>query len=82
MRYMSLGTNISYLRKQKKLTQEQFAEIMSVTRQTVSRWEADEVIPELAKLVEMCYSREFRMLVKGLWNTFRRTTLKRNNRIM
>lgn len=82
MRYMSLGTNISYLRKQKKLTQEQFAEIMSVTRQTVSRWEADEVIPELAKLVEMCYSREFRMLIKGLWNTFRRTTLKRNNRIM
>ncbi|MDD7178333.1 MAG: helix-turn-helix transcriptional regulator [Lachnospiraceae bacterium] len=79
---MSLGTNISYLRKQKKLTQEQFAEIMSVTRQTVSRWEADEVIPELAKLVEMCYSREFRMLIKGLWNTFRRTTLKRNNRIM
>ncbi|MDY4923018.1 MAG: hypothetical protein SO117_08350 [Frisingicoccus sp.] len=55
---------------------------MSVTRQTVSRWEADEVIPELAKLVEMCYSREFRMLIKGLWNTFRRTTLKRNNRIM
>ena len=79
---MSLGTNISYLRKQKKLTQEQFAEIMSVTRQTVSRWEADEVIPELAKLVEMRYSREFRMLIKGLWNTFRRTTLKRNNRIM
>lgn len=51
---MSLGTNISYLRKQKKLTQEQFAEIMCVTRQTVSRWEADEVIPELAKLVDMC----------------------------
>lgn len=51
---MSLGTNICYLRKQKKLTQEQFAEIMSVTRQTVSRWEADEVTPELAKLVDMC----------------------------
>lgn len=51
---MCLGKNISYLRKQKKLTQEQFAEIMGVTRQTVSRWEADEVIPELAKLVDMC----------------------------
>lgn len=53
-KYMSLGTNISYLRKQKKLTQEQFAERMNVTRQTVSRWESDEVIPELAKLVDMC----------------------------
>lgn len=51
---MSLGTNICYLRKQRKLTQEQLAERMGVTRQTVSRWEADEVIPELAKLVDMC----------------------------
>ena len=51
---MSLGTNIQYLRKLNKMTQEQFAEKMSVTRQTVSRWEADEVTPELNKLVEMC----------------------------
>ena len=29
---MSLGMNICYLRKQKKMTQEQFAERMSVTR--------------------------------------------------
>lgn len=51
---MSLGTNIQYLRKINKLTQEQFAEKMNVTRQTVSRWESDEVTPELSKLVEMC----------------------------
>ena len=42
---MSLGKNIQYLRKQKKITQEQFAEMMSVSRQTVSRWELDEIIP-------------------------------------
>lgn len=51
---MSLGTNIQYLRKINKLTQEQFAEKMGVTRQTVSRWESDEVTPELNKLVELC----------------------------
>ncbi len=51
---MSLGTNICFLRKQKKYTQEQFAEKMGVTRQTISRWESDEVIPELAKLIEIC----------------------------
>jgi len=51
---MSLGTNIQYLRKLNKLTQEQFAEKMGITRQTVSRWESDEVTPELNKLVEMC----------------------------
>lgn len=50
---MSLGKNIQYLRKQKRLTQEQFAEIMSVSRQTVSRWEADEIVPELNKIVAL-----------------------------
>ena len=51
---MSLGTNVNYLRRQKKMTQEQLAEQLCVTRQTVSCWETDEVTPELAKLVEMC----------------------------
>ncbi|MGN0387949.1 MAG: helix-turn-helix domain-containing protein [Suilimivivens sp.] len=48
---MSLGKNIQYLRKQKKITQEQLAEEMSVSRQTISKWEADEIVPELNKLV-------------------------------
>ncbi len=51
---MSLGKNIQYLRKQKKITQEQLAEIITVSRQTISRWEADEIIPELSKLVALC----------------------------
>ena len=51
---MSIGNNISYLRKQRKFTQEQFAEMMNVTRQTISRWESDEVTPELGKLTEIC----------------------------
>lgn len=50
---MSLGSNICFLRKQKKYTQEQFAEKMDVTRQTISRWESDEVVPDLAKLIEI-----------------------------
>lgn len=50
---MSLGKNIHHLRKQKKITQEQLAEIMSVSRQTVSKWESDEIIPELNKLVAL-----------------------------
>lgn len=50
---MSLGENISFLRKQKKITQEQLAERMNVTRQTVSRWESDEITPELSKLIDL-----------------------------
>lgn len=51
---MSLGKNIAYLRKQKKFTQEQLAEQLNVSRQTVSKWEADEIVPELGKLSTLC----------------------------
>lgn len=51
---MSLGKNIGYLRKQKKITQEQLAEKMGVSRQTISKWESDEIVPELGKLVSLC----------------------------
>lgn len=63
---MSLGKNIQYLRKQKRLTQEQLAEIMSVSRQTISRWEADDIIPELSKLVALSnvFSCKLDVLVK------------------
>ena len=50
---MNLGKNIQHLRKQKKITQEQLAGMMSVSRQTISKWEADEVIPELDKIVAL-----------------------------
>ena len=64
---MSLGSNISFLRRKKRLTQEQFAEKMSVTRQTVSRWESDEVKADLDKLVEICsfFSCKLDELVRG-----------------
>lgn len=50
---MSIGKNIQLLRKQQKVTQEQLAEQMAVSRQTVSKWETDEVIPELNKLIDL-----------------------------
>jgi transcriptional regulator with XRE-family HTH domain len=64
---MSLGNNIQYLRKINKLKQEQFAEKMGVSRQTVSRWESGEVTPELPKLVDMCslFSCTMDELVRG-----------------
>lgn len=50
---MSIGTNIQYIRKINQLTQEQFASKMNITRQTVSKWESDEVKPDLSKLIEL-----------------------------
>ena len=50
---MSLGKNIAYLRKRIALTQDELAEKMSVSRQTVSKWETDEAFPEINKLTKL-----------------------------
>jgi len=52
---MSLGKNLQYLRKMhNKMTQEELAEKMQVSRQTVSKWELDTAYPEINKLTELC----------------------------
>lgn len=50
---LSLSQNIRSLRKQRKLTQEQFAEILGVTTGSVYKWESGSSIPELYMLVEI-----------------------------
>ena len=50
---MSIGSNISGLRKAKKLTQEKLAEKLGVTFQAVSSWERDEYLPETANLLKL-----------------------------
>lgn len=52
---MSFGQNIQFLRKMHKgMTQEELAEKMGVSRQTVSRWELDATYPEMDKVIELC----------------------------
>ncbi|MBQ7359510.1 MAG: helix-turn-helix transcriptional regulator [Lachnospiraceae bacterium] len=52
---MSLGTNLQFLRKMRNgMTQEELAEKLQVSRQTVSKWELDGTYPEMDKLVELC----------------------------
>ena len=43
-----VGTHLSWLRKQKKLTQEQLAERLNVTRQAVSNWERGKRFPDVS----------------------------------
>ena len=50
---MSLGQNIYKLRTGKRLSQEDFAAAMEVSRQSVSKWENDMAVPELEKLIKM-----------------------------
>ena len=50
---MTLGQRIQQIRLAHGLSQEDFAEKLDTTRQTVSRWELDQTYPELAKIVRM-----------------------------
>ena len=47
---MKLGENIYNLRKQKKMSQENLAEKIGVTRQTISNWELGESTPNPKQL--------------------------------
>ena len=64
---MTTGEKIAFLRKKACLTQEQMAEILSVSRQSVSRWEIDMAFPETEKLIKM--SKLLRCSIDYLLNT-------------
>ena len=50
---MTLGEKLSKLRKEYNYTQEQLADILGVSRQSISKWESDIAYPETDKLVKM-----------------------------
>ena len=49
----TLGSRLLELRKQKGFTQEQLAEKLNVTNQSVSKWEKDINAPDITLLVEL-----------------------------
>lgn len=51
---MNLGEKLFELRKQKNLTQDDVAEKLKVTRQTVSKWETNQSTPDFDKIVPLC----------------------------
>lgn len=51
---MSLGQRLIELRKEKKLSQEEVAGKLNVTRQTVSKWETDQSTPDFDKILPLC----------------------------
>jgi len=44
---MKIGDKILSLRKKQGITQEELAEVVGVSRQTISKWELDETSPDL-----------------------------------
>ena len=51
---MKFGDNLKQIRKSKKMSQEELAEKVNVTRQSVSKWENGETYPEMNNILELC----------------------------
>ena len=49
----TLGEQITVLRSDRNMTQEDLAEKIGVSRQAVTKWEANESTPELAKIIAL-----------------------------
>ncbi len=50
---MSLGSNLAKARKKAGMSQEEVAEKLGVSRQTISKWELDEMIPDIYQSKKM-----------------------------
>lgn len=51
---MAFSENLQFLRQQHAVTQEQLAEQLSVSRQSVSKWESGASFPEMETLLRIC----------------------------
>ena len=62
-----IGSKIKAARLEKKLTQEQVAEILGVSRQTISNWENEKSYPDIISVIKMSdyYEASLDYLLKG-----------------
>ncbi len=51
---MTFGENLQFLRKRASMTQEELAEKMEVSRQSVSKWESNAAYPEMDAILRLC----------------------------
>lgn len=51
---MSFRDNLQHLRAMRNMTQEQLAMLLGVSRQSVTKWEAEKSYPEMDKLIKIC----------------------------
>ena len=64
---MTFGENLQFLRKRRGMTQEELAEQMDVSRQSVSKWESNSAYPEMDAILRLCdfFSCDMDTLLRG-----------------
>ena len=64
---MTFGENLQFLRKRLNMTQEDLAEKMEVSRQSVSKWESNSAYPETDTIIRLCnlFSCDMDTLLRG-----------------
>ena len=72
---MNLAEKIVFLRKKNSLSQEELAEKLDVTRQSVSKWESGQSVPDLNKIIQIgeLFGISLDLLLKddtGEWDIF------------
>lgn len=65
--------NIIWLRKQNGYTQETFAEVLNISRQSISKWERGEALPDIENLLEL--SKIYNVSIDDLINKDLKTTI-------
>ncbi len=63
---MNLADNLKKIRKEHNLSQEQLAEKLGVSRQSVSKWESNQAYPEMDKVLQICQI--FNLNIDDLFN--------------
>ena len=51
---MTIGEKITHLRTVANMSQETLADKLSVSRQSVSKWEMDQALPQIDKILQLC----------------------------
>lgn len=88
VRHLRLGNNLAMARKKTGMSQEEVAEKLGVSRQTISKWELDETIPDiyqskkLAKLYRLTldelidFDMDLKEIQEAIENTNEKTVAK------
>ena len=50
---MTIGQKITQLRASADISQEQLSETLGVSRQSVSKWETDQALPQIDKVLQL-----------------------------